>query len=366
MFSKSISYALLLTSTLGLTLLLNACGEGASGPGISPGDAINIIDRKPNYTCDTSNINQKIPTDNNNKITQDTTIGPGCFYANNYVIIDDGAQLTINPDTILQFKTLTGLVVDNGNINANGLPDKPIYFTGEFKTENTAWSGILIRGRSQSFRPNIFNYTLNEYSGARRPKTTEDDTASISFNDTFANKKNDQKPRIIFTNNVIRKSSGKYAFNASNYSFFDKIENNIFYDNLFYPAIIDANESFKFNQSNRFSYNGIPNAINKLVINGDILNVLDRKEAHSAYEDPNALPITTITWKNLGIPYVIHSNIKVTSTILTIEPGTKLEFRQNAGLSIIGSNAALVSTGTPTAPITMTSEDLQLPQWHGL
>lgn len=359
MFGKSISATII----LGFVFLLSACGGGQNNPGGSFATVSNIVNNMPNFTCDKSDPAFELPSGKGNEITQDLTIGPGCFYASSYVTIDNGAQLTIRPNTILQFDARTVLVVLNGNIVANGLPDQPIYFTAEFKTRNTAWLGIDIRERSLSFRPNIFNYTVIEYAGAR-PDYVPEQSASIRILDPRTGP--GEKARTIFTNNVVRGSAGKYALLADKLAFFDKIENNIFYDNFDQPVSINANESFKINKSNRFELNGVGNINNKITITGTFLDV-SSPESQPSDKDPNALPLREITWDNLGIPYLIEENINITKTVLRIEPGTTLEFESDAGLNINGSQSILISRGTATQPIVMTDADLQdnMP-WRGL
>lgn len=81
---------------------------------------------------------------------------------------------------------------------------------------------------------------------------------------------------------------------------------------------------------------------------------------------------TTQTWPNLGIPYVITSEVIIEGTetpILTLVPGTELRFGVNGGI-IVGYNNAggLQAKGTEAAPIRFTANAATptAGHWYGL
>jgi hypothetical protein len=76
--------------------------------------------------------------------------------------------------------------------------------------------------------------------------------------------------------------------------------------------------------------------------------------------------VTSATWRNLGVPYILEDDLYVeelngTPPILTLEPGTRLEF-DDAGLFVY--DGALIADGT-SSRITFTGYDASEP-WDGI
>ena len=85
-------------------------------------------------------------------------------------------------------------------------------------------------------------------------------------------------------------------------------------------------------------------------------NGTDAIDCHGGYLE------TSVTWQNLGVPYVIESDVKLQGdatnpAILTIDPGVTLQFDAGQGmlLSQSGFASGLVARGTAEAPITFTA-----------
>lgn len=78
------------------------------------------------------------------------------------------------------------------------------------------------------------------------------------------------------------------------------------------------------------------------------------------------------TWPALNAPYVVSGDIHVGGPgrpVLTIEPGSTLRFRGDAGLYVsnYGTPGGIVARGTAEAPITFTGHDQQTPgAWSGI
>jgi hypothetical protein len=92
----------------------------------------------------------------------------------NYVTVKEGAKLTIEPGTIVKFKSdrgykdldKGGLQVTGGTLHAVGTPDEQIFFTADYEREgyeyaiNGDWFGITLRNTTNS----ILDYTVVEYA----------------------------------------------------------------------------------------------------------------------------------------------------------------------------------------------------------
>jgi len=371
-FCKSNFHLIVILSCI---FLLAACAAKTSNDvenGDGDGNTEDLINNIPNVTCDKSDANFELQSGINNPITEDTTIGPGCYYTSQSVFIDNGAQLTILPNTILQFAPLTGLIIENGNVFAIGNATNPIYFTSDtiIKNQNNAWIGIDIRERSSKFRANRFKFTIIEHAGSVQDLTASGalaTTASIRVNDsTKYNSPVTDKPRILFSHNIIRDGVGDYGLFAAKGSYFELIGNNIFYNNRNHPISIDVNESFRVDDSNSFNFNGQSNGDNKILITGSKLNILKFYEAQTPNQKFDENSSRDITWTKISIPYEIEEDILISSTNLIIEAGVSVLFNPTSGLSI-NTDSTLTSIGTSLQPITMNSISLiQNSNWLGI
>ena len=291
----------------------------------------------------------------NNIGTQIVELEATCYLTELQLQIPENVQLIIPPNTTIMFGNReSGLTVLGGSIIADGAPTAPIFFTG--KGDNPIkWAGIRVYRRD--FLENIFDHVLIEHAGSGHFSFTN---AAFSVAH-HPNDSNQEKGRITFTNNVIRKTAPQsqtpsYAFLAQQQSYFKEISNNIFYDNPVHPISITVNEAHFIDQSNKFQYAGIGNLKNNIVIknsllgnnNDEILDTLNRPEAYNTPE---------VTWQRQEIPYLLEDNIQISHTTLNIQAGAELQFIENAGLRIVGSDAALSAIGTSSQMITFTKAD---------
>ena len=349
-------------TTISIIGLLTACG-GGEGPGGTGPTGIFIGDTRPNVNCEPEFIQILEPNfqvdglivlglsgEGGVEFTTNTVLKSGCYLTSNQLIVPDNVQLTISPNTIIMFRGQSaGLSIFGGNIIANGSPNAPIYFTGEGDNP-IKWAGIRILRRSSS--ENIFNYTLIEHAGSG---SFIDAKAAFSI----IHKRNDTdtlKGRITFTNNVIRETSpvAEYAFLAQHHSFFNTISNNTFYKNPNDHISITVNEVHFIDGKNKFSYRGIGNLLNSIVVTNSLTSV---DETLDTSRSPEASFVDSIIWQKQEIPYLIEDNIQISNTTLTIEAGTELQFLENAGLNVVDEKAALIALGTSTQKIKFTKAD---------
>ncbi len=122
--------------------------------------------RKSDYLLDESTINL---SDNGEGTGTVTWTADKTYHLSGFVFVNDGQTLTIEPGTVVKFKSGQGsqasalVVARGGKIIANGTADKPIIFTSEFDEMNGnlnfmdrgLWGGLILLG----------NATLNTFDG---------------------------------------------------------------------------------------------------------------------------------------------------------------------------------------------------------
>jgi len=370
--------------------ILTACGGGNTN-GTSPNTRF-IGDFEPEVNCDTPTtldynyrINGKrilteiggganfgiyednpvIPP-NNNTGTQIVELEATCYLTELQLQIPENVQLIIPPNTIIMFgRRNSGLTVLGGSIIADGDSTAPIYFTGQGDNPEK-WAGIRLLRRD--LLDNIFDHVVIEHGGSGH-FAFSNAGFSVAYNSSDGD---NPKGRITFTNNVIRYTAApqsqtpSYAFMAQQQSYFTQISNNTFYDNPVYPISITANEVHFIDSSNKFQYAGIGNLKNYIFINNSLLENTD--EILNTLKSPEAYNSSEVTWQKQEIPYLLEDDLQVTNTTLNIQAGTELQFLENAGLRIVGNDAALSAIGTSEQMITFTKADdpPQTSSWVGI
>ncbi len=361
------SYALLFLALL-CSSFLSACGGGGFG-GNNGGDGNGVPSANPPNDCRSptpfDGYNTSLPADNQNgEISTSYTLTSGCYLVEKQLLVTGNATLTIEPRTTLLFAPTGGLTANGGNIIASGTASAPIYFTSQLKQPG-AWIGIRIARRSYGFNqpvinPSIFNHVVIEYAG-----NTGFDVSRPTYSFGVINIRGDQGVgRVSLLNSTIRYGAGQYALYAEAMSYFEQIQNNLIYGNQGYPVQIHSNAVHFLENSNRFSVQGEDNFINKVYVVGDRIDTFRSEETFNT---------SRITWQNLQIPYLITNDIQVFNTELTIEPGTTLEFGENAGIIISQPASALIANGTASRPITFSLDSTEIVEsgiqkvfWKGL
>ncbi len=246
-------------------------------------------------------------------ITTSTT-----WYSDKVYIIDqnvyiDNATLTIEPGTVIKFKSDVCIYVgysQNASIIANGTADKKILFTSQSASASAgAWGSIIFC--SNTLQNTSMKYCVIENGG-------KSDAAIV-----FRNSKG------TLENCEIKNTAG-YGISAE--QGFVSFENNVF-SNIGKHAIITESEYVKsIGSGNQYSLKenfGIE-------INGGTLE-------------------TNSTWNNCGVPYYITSSIDIEAS-LTIKKGSILKFNANTKLDVgYSKSATFTAIGTLEEPIVFTS-----------
>jgi len=282
-----------------------------------------------------------------NNIDTTQTIKSGCYQVIGQINITNNAILTIEPNTILYFEARGGLTINGGSIIAEGLPSKPIYFSSQVEQKGT-WAGIRV-WRRNAF-PNKFKYVVIEYAGG---PGFINGNGSFNVNDERIHSKISGK--LTFTDNVVRDGAATYGAYVDENSFIAEFKNNTIYNNN-YPIYTTANQAHLVGE-NTFEHDKNTNDNNFIVIGGRELKTIDSYSANN---------VTSVFWKKLSIPYLIKDNLQINETKLTINPGVKLYFKENAGLKVNTQNASLHAVGTENEQILMSSEDQVGGKWIGV
>lgn len=266
-----------------------------------------------------------------NDITTETT-----WTADNLYVIDGDidveANLTIEPGTVIKFKTGASLgfgYTNNVTITANGTADKRIVFTAYGSSPTPGyWEGVF-------FYRNVLQGSSLTYC----------DFLYAGYNDWSAV---DIRCKLTFNNNLV-----KYA---------KKIGMEITEEGAFVEMTNNAIESCGTHAIKLY-----PKALHTLGAN----NAITCNNGYGILVESSDVTVAdgaNLTWKRQSVPYIFDGGITV-ETNLTIEPGTILSF--NAGGRIdfgYTANTTLTAIGTLNYPIIFTSSNTSpsAGAWSGL
>lgn len=237
-------------------------------------------------------------SDNPHVITGNVTIANGVT-----VLIQPGCEIYFNGD----FRILV-----QGVLSANGTSVDHILFTSNQAVPSAGdWRFINF---DASDLGSIMNYCDVSYGGSVAAR------GMINFSNA---------PVGLTVTNCTLSNSGSYGFE--------------YRDNLSTPQITDCSISSCNNYPFYIYADKVKNLTGNMIIAGNAMDVIYVR----------AQPITTGTWSNFGVPYIIGGNLTVNNAqTLTINPGCVLKFNGNITLTIAGK---LVANGTSSEHIVFTS-----------
>lgn len=252
-----------------------------------------------------------------------------------YVIdgnIDVDANLTIEPGTVIKFKTGSSLdfgYTQNTTVTANGTAEKRIVFTSYNATPTAgAWNGLT-----------FYQHTLQNSS------LTYCDIEWAGFEDRVAM---DIRCKLTFNNNRVRncKTSGIELTGGASFMSFtgNTIESCPNHAIILPPAAIHT-----LGDNNQITCN---NGYGILVIGDDVTSTTG----------------TNLTWKKQQVPYIMDGTTTI-ETNLTIEAGTILAFNAGARIDFgYSANTTLTAVGTANEKITFTSSSTSPASgaWRGI
>lgn len=242
-------------------------------------------------------------------------------------------EVTIEPGVRLDFASGAGISIagDANALKAIGTADKPIEMRGRAGTPGS-WRGIYVESNNVN---NVFEHVEVRHGGGQ----------SFNSNDDKANIILYAGGRLSLKNSTVAESAtyGLTAYDSGQLTF----ENNTFTSNTDAPLNLPARLAHTLDSASALTGNG---ADHVRLLAGE----LDGE----------------VTWRKLSVPYRPCAEGGIIAAGegdgLTIEPGVRLEFGANGGLSFDADSAYLKAIGTAEAPIVFTGATEAPGAWRGL
>lgn len=257
------------------------------------------------------------------QFSEPLTLSEPCYIVDQYASVS--APITISPGTTVSFGENSAFSLgDGGSINAIGTAEKPIILRGKEHSPGY-WTGLRIASNSPR---NHLSYVTVEDAG---PKGGSDDGAvQVGVG-----------ARLSIDHTTIRNAAGNglTVLQRGTLSHFEA--NNFEGNNT--PISIKAGDAAILDPATTFPHNQH---------NYVLIHFADTE----VEED--------VTWHALAVPYHFDGTPSIRAH-LTIEPGTRLEFREGFGINI-NQNGSLTAEGTAAKPITFTGADEAPGFWDGV
>ena len=259
--------------------------------------------------------------------------------------ISDSGRLVIEPGTTLEFAQDAGLTVSgHGALVAAGTASGKILFTGASRVRGY-WKGLVFDA-ANSF-DNELSYVEVEYAGA------DVRWDSGAYGNYRAALDVQSGSRLKMSNSIVRESAGSGLFVDTDVYFGSDatpdgdFAHNTITENASYPVIMYAPQAGFLDASNDFAGNDAGYDYVRFSGNYDY--------------------VQTQTWQRLNVPYRVVGEPSVDAhQVLTIAPGTRLVFEQDAALWAYGTDSALKAIGTAAEPIVFTALQPHKGYWYGL
>jgi len=260
---------------------------------------------------------------------------PYRFFGDHF-IDDVGAVITIEAGATLEFDTRAGLAVNAGALRAEGTDTAPVTFTSA-SGDRDDWRGVGIFSSSSQ---NLFDHALLANAGETWTPINARNATNLYVgangvvaitNSTFATAGND--------------GVGLYVEAGS--SVLSTFADNTFDDNELAAMRITSRQLGSIGAGNVFSQNARAGARHiRVASGGDLVN--------------------SATWRAVDVPYRFFGDhfVEDQDAVITIEPGTTLEFDTGSGLRV--NSGALRAVGTSEDRIVFTSASGNPDDWRGL
>lgn len=270
----------------------------------------------------TAEIEERIIEDN-------TTLEAGCYLVTTGdLVVQEDANLTLNPGVVLKFGANRELEVQSGgSLTAEGTASNPIVLTAIDPTPGF-WQGVEYRFANSS--RNRLKYVQIEYGGSgNSTQSNLEITASTS-----------SPSRLSISNSTLRHSAG-YGFDAERGSVIDE----------FTSVQIIENDSALLLDPNDLGSMTAP-----LLIAGN---------GSDEFELTLATIEEAITLADYGVPYRVPGmNVRAS---VEITANTVVRVASGQGITVEGnSGGSLKITGTPEQPVIVTGVDPSSGSWDGI
>jgi len=274
------------------------------------------------------------------------------YIIRNTLYVLEGKTLKIEPGVTIKFVPRWGAEI-RGTLEAVGKEGKEIIFTAN---SDGYWSGIKfknhqpenqITSRLEHIKIEKARICLN--MDCTRTTMLSVDQATISLKNSVLESDNWSKIAIYLNNSSSTLEN--IVFSKFNISIHiqggsQKIKNCSFFENS--SGIHIAYGSNTKIEGNTFRNNGTPIYLNAAssFFEGNIVedNILDGISVGAGY-------LPTTTWQ-ADLPYILEKGAVAPNSILTLEPGTIVKFKNGGGMEIYGK---IIAQGTSAQQIIFTS-----------
>lgn len=272
-------------------------------------------------------------------ILSSQTLVAGCYRVTSAIEIDEGALLSIEAGSMLQFEEDAGLRIQDGALSAIGDAENPIVFTSAANNPQAAdWAGIHF---TSNYPENILEHTIVAYAGDRRD--------AVMGTRTYAAVRVGGRAQVSLRNSSFQHNDVR-ALLFDDGAQINDFSNNSFSANLGYPVQLESNQLGSLDTESDYAGEDLAeNDHNRIDVRGG--------EVHD-----------TQTWLALNVPYEFNDRTFIVgSAEVTIDPGVRLYFGESNGIRV-SDDASLSAVGTEDAPILFTgSSSFPNPgDWAGL
>lgn len=295
-------------------LLLGACGD--SGGPVGP---------DPDPDPDPSDVEELSGT-----VDGDLTLTSNVLYrVVGDVTVRNGATMTIEPGTRIEFESDTGLqVYSDGRLSAIGTVDAPIIFTGTSESPGW-WDGIYFNDARHP--DNVLDWVVIEYGGAGAwHSSTRPANLTVG--------RSSYQASVTVTNTALRHSGGFGLFLHANGAM-PGSGDNTYASNASGPAELHASSAHFLDSGSSFE-------------GDDPVRVLGNRVDGE------------VTWQAIEVPYRMAGATDVRER-LTIDAGATFHFEAEGALTF-GSGSVVRALGTSGAPIVFSGTQQQPGWWQGI
>lgn len=245
----------------------------------------------------------------------------------------NGATLTIEPGTVLEFEANTRMsIVNDGRLSAVGTEQDSIRFSGASAVPGY-WDGIFIQ---DAVHPdNVLDYVVIEHGGGSALHSSVDPANLVIGRLTYSS-------NITVSNSVMRHGAGAGMFLHSNGALRSGSGNNTFTQNETGAVITYTNVMHYLDSQS--SYSGNNN---------------DRVYVYANQLDTDG------TWAAIDVPYFMPGDHQVNNASLNIEAGALFEFDSEGSLHII-SDVIFRALGEEGNEIVFTGSVKEAGWWDGI
>ena len=270
-----------------------------------------------------------IPIDGDFGTTQTLPAGTYRVPVNARIEVEDGVALTLAPGVRIEFGSGSELIVNGGAaLIARGSAAQPIELVGETPVPGL-WNGLGFRSNDPR---NALDFVTVQHAGAE----------ALYFMSGPGNVGVDGSARVAITNSTIR-DSGTNGLALDQGADLSAFSGNTLTANNGYPVTGAFDHAPVFDASSTYAGNAT-----------DSINITGSAEIDSDQ-----------TLDAVDVPFRLSGRQEVEAGLLTVAPGTRLEFASGAELHVVGTGA-MRAVGTAAQPIEFVGEAAVAGLWNGL